>query len=238
MRLARLRRPWEERARAGWSIFILGVALCARQTREGVHSIVHGPAHPVDGSRPHSRARRTFLSGKSGGAHRYAHPIARPCPHPGVHAPDLFDMHSTHHLRGCCAQAGCDSTPPATPSSGPPPAPLQFLPRMSVSQSFRGCVWVSRSREACSVCDRGEFVRSSERAFVSLGVRGCSGRPYGPSTLIGNEYTCESSRPCCPRRSRVAPVLGGVNKSIIRCEYMLKLGVFCIALVIVMHKEA
>ena len=41
-----------------------------------------------------------------------------------------------------------------------------------------------------------------------------------------------------PRRSGVAPVLGGVKKSIIRCEYMLKLGVFCIALVIVMHKEA
>ena len=132
---------------------------------------------------------------------------------------------------------GATRTPPATLSSGPPPAPLQFLPRMSVSQSFRGCVWVSRSREACSVCDRGEFVRSSERAFVSLGVRGCSGRPYGPSTLIGNEYTCESSRPCCLRRSRVAPVLGGVNKSIIRCEYMLKLGVFCVALVIMMHKE-
>ena len=31
---------------------------------------------------------------------------------------------------------------------------------------------------------------------------------------------------------------GGVNKSIIRCELMLKLGVFCIRLVIVMRKEA
>ena len=33
-------------------------------------------------------------------------------------------------------------------------------------------------------------------------------------------------------------VLGGVKKSIIRCEYILKLGVFCIALVSVVHKEA
>ena len=84
----------------------------------------------------------------------------------------------------------------------------------------------------------GPAVGREGPAFMSLGVRGCSGRPYGPSTPIGNEYTCESSRPCCPRRSGVAPVLGGVNKSIIRCECMLKLGVFCIALVIVMHKEA
>ena len=45
--------------------FILGVALSARQTREGVRSIAHGPAHPVDGSRPHSRARRPFLNGGS-----------------------------------------------------------------------------------------------------------------------------------------------------------------------------
>ena len=206
MRLARLRRPWEERARAGWSIFILGVALCARQTREGVHSIVHGPAHPVDGSRPHSQARRTFLSGKSGGARRYAHPIARPCLHPGVHAPDLFDMHSTHHLCGCCAQAGCDSDAPrdaiirATAGAvaiSPPHVCVSIFPWL--------CVGLAVPRSVLCV-DRGEFVRSSERAFVSLGVRGCSGRPYGPSTLIGNEYTCESSRPCCPRRSGVAPV--------------------------------
>ena len=63
--------------------FILGVALSARQTREGVRSIAHGPAHPVDGSRPHSRARRIFPHGESNGiqaglpARSHAHAYAR-----------------------------------------------------------------------------------------------------------------------------------------------------------------
>ena len=48
-------------ARAGYAIFFFGTLL----TRWGVHSRVCGPAHPVDGSRPHRWDRRTFFNGKS-----------------------------------------------------------------------------------------------------------------------------------------------------------------------------
>jgi hypothetical protein len=77
-----LRRPWEERAREGWATFILSVAPCAHRTREGVRSAACGPAHPVDGSRPHSRARRIFLNGESIGARRCARLLACSCAHP------------------------------------------------------------------------------------------------------------------------------------------------------------
>ena len=52
------------------------------RTREGVRSAACGPAHPVDGSRPHSRARRIFLNGESIGARRCARLLACSCAHP------------------------------------------------------------------------------------------------------------------------------------------------------------
>ena len=66
--IVRLHRPCEERARAGRAISIGIVERHARGAREVVRSTAHRPAHPVDGSRPHSRARRTFLDGDNGGA--------------------------------------------------------------------------------------------------------------------------------------------------------------------------
>ena len=77
--LVRLHRSLEERARDGRALFIVGVALCASQTREGVCSIAHGPTHPVDGSRPRNRDRRIFTNGEIGGpsaglpTHLHAH---------------------------------------------------------------------------------------------------------------------------------------------------------------------
>jgi hypothetical protein len=59
--------------------------------------------------------------------------IACPCPRPCVQ----FDVRSTHHLCGGCAQAGCNSEAPTAPSSAPPPLPLQWLRRMFVSQLSR-----------------------------------------------------------------------------------------------------
>ena len=38
-----------------------------RRTRVGVRSTACGPVHPVDGSRPRNRARRTYLNGESSG---------------------------------------------------------------------------------------------------------------------------------------------------------------------------
>ena len=66
--VARLRRPLDERAREGRSLLIFKRALGARQTHEAVRTAARGPAHPVDGSRPRSRAWRIFLNGESGGA--------------------------------------------------------------------------------------------------------------------------------------------------------------------------
>ena len=62
----RLRRPWEERARAGWAIFIGSVVRGARRARDGVRSTAYCRAHPMDGSRPRGRAQRTFLDGENG----------------------------------------------------------------------------------------------------------------------------------------------------------------------------
>ena len=106
--LVRLRRPWEQRARDGRVAFIFGVALCARRTREAVRSAAHGPAHPVDGSRPRSRARRVYPHGESSIARAgmairsHAHAHAR-CPLPAVLT--LFATHlrspSARHLEPC-----------------------------------------------------------------------------------------------------------------------------------------
>ena len=74
-------RPRDQRAREGQATFILGVALGARQTRECVHSIVHGPAHPVDGSQPRNWARMIFPHGESSGA------LAQVCPSARMHMP-------------------------------------------------------------------------------------------------------------------------------------------------------
>ena len=64
--------------------FILGVApRRSLGTCEGVRSAACGPAHPVDGSRPRSRARRIYLHGESSGARAglpirsHAHAYAR-----------------------------------------------------------------------------------------------------------------------------------------------------------------
>ena len=83
----------------------MALRLGARQTREGVCSTAHGPAHPVGGSRPRSRARRVYLHGESSGARAgmtirsHAHAHAR-CPLPVVLT--LFATHlrspSARHL--------------------------------------------------------------------------------------------------------------------------------------------
>ena len=56
--------------------------------------------------------------------------------------------------------------------------------RRKVSVVVSGCPAVPE-RALCVI--EGEFARSGERDFMSLGVRGCSGRPYGPSTPIVND---------------------------------------------------
>ena len=92
--------------------------LCARQTREGVRSIAHGPAHPVDGSRPRSRARRTFLNGESGGPRAgvptYPHAHAR------VATPDMR-MHRLDDVRLLCSAglASGDAADTAAYTVGP-----------------------------------------------------------------------------------------------------------------------
>ena len=102
----RLRRPWEERARAGWAIFIGSVERGARRAREGVRSTAYPPAHPVDGSQPRGRARRTSLNGENGSAcaglstHSHAHACVH-CPTgPAPQSPSV---------RGRCAQTRCNS---------------------------------------------------------------------------------------------------------------------------------
>jgi hypothetical protein len=77
---------------------IFGVALGARRACEGVRSIARGPAHPMDGSRPHGQARRIFLTGKNGSprAGVPTHPHA----HARVAAPDV--THTPLMMCACC----------------------------------------------------------------------------------------------------------------------------------------
>jgi hypothetical protein len=129
VRLARLRRPWEDRARDVRAVFIFGVAPCARWTREGVRLTAHGPAHPVDGSRPRSRARRTFLNGESGDprAGVPSHPHA----HARVAAPDV-----TRTILMMCACFVPQDLQVVTPPT-PPPAPPALAPSASPARSPR-----------------------------------------------------------------------------------------------------
>ena len=172
-------------------MFIVGVALGARRTRDGVRSTAYRRTHPMDWSRLHGRARRTFLNGESGGRraglpthwHANAVRVRQMCRAP---------QHS--HLCGCLCAGQCNCDIPsgafirttAAVAKAPPHACDPMFPWVRVGPAFR---------EACAVCAIDDaFRRSCERAFVSLGVRGCSGRSYGPPTPIGNEYTCVSSR--------------------------------------------
>ena len=89
---------------------MLGVALCARLTREGVHSIVHGPTHPMDGSQPQNWGRRIFPHGESSGApaglpfRSHAHAL---CPLPAARG-----AHSVCHPSqvAICAPTGAMQT--------------------------------------------------------------------------------------------------------------------------------
>ena len=151
----RLRRPWEERARAGWAIFIGSVVRGARRARDGVRSTAYCRAHPTDGSRPHSRARRTFLNGEKGGA-RAGMPTHMPA-HARVHV--RCQRRAQHSI---CAVAVRRQRAllvhPMAPSSGPPPPPLQCPRRTFVSQCLRGSEWVPRVPRACSVCALGRVL--------------------------------------------------------------------------------
>ena len=135
--IVRLRRPCEERARAGRAISIGIVERHARGAREVVRSTAHRPAHPVDGSRPHSRARRTFLDGENGGA----------CAGMPTHMPAHARVHVQCQARTAltiCAVAvrrqGATVTPPTASSPALSLGPLQLLCRMFVPQPFRGLV--------------------------------------------------------------------------------------------------
>ena len=59
-----LRRSCEERARQGQMLTAFHCRLGALQTHVGVRSTACGPAHPVDGSRPRSRAWRMCSNGE------------------------------------------------------------------------------------------------------------------------------------------------------------------------------
>ena len=151
---------------------------------------------------------------------RFVHPFGMPTP---VSLPDMACAAVT-----ICAVAvrrhGAALTQPAAPSPAQPPLPLQWLRLVFLSQCFRGCECVPRSREVCSVCGQNGFGRSGERAFASLGVQGCAGRPYGPPTAISSYCPCVYGRSCCPRMSNAGSssrMLGGVNETRLWCEYRL-----------------
>ena len=151
-----MRRSWEDRARDVRAVFIFGVALSARRTREGVRSIAHGPAQPVDGSRPRSRARRTFLNGESGGTRAgvptYPHAHAR------VAAPDV--TRTILMMCACCVpqdlQVVTPPTPPPTPpvlaaSASPARSPqLLFVTRHSVTAGARVRAPEARRGRSCA----------------------------------------------------------------------------------------
>ena len=137
-------------------------------------STAHRPAYPVDGSRPHSRARRTLLNGENGGA-RAGMPTHLPA-HARPRA--MSGAHSTNHLCGCyCSQAGCDSDAPhGTITSTVARAAVYALPHVCVPRHFRGCVWVPRlPHEACSVCDPASRQLVCAAELTCSRVLRCSG---------------------------------------------------------------
>ena len=125
---------------------------------------------------------------------------AQVCPHTGMPMLSMCARcavhRNTHNLCGClCAgqwQCNCDIPcgafirTIAAVAKAPPHACDSMFPWVRVGPA------VPRSVRCVPIDDA--FRRSDGRAFVSLGVRGCSGRSYRPPTPIGNEYTCVSSR--------------------------------------------
>ena len=153
-----LLRSYEERARAGRAISIGIVERYARRAREVVRSTAYRPAHPVDGSRPHSWARRIFLDGENGGA-RAGMPthMPAPCLRPR-------DVRRASALTVCTVavrRQGATLTPPAATSPALSLGPLQLLSRMFVSQPFRGRVWVPRVPQSV-LCVRSRRAYAAE----------------------------------------------------------------------------
>ena len=116
---------------------------------------------------------------------------AQVCPHTGMPMLSMCARcavhRNTHNLCGCLCAGQCNCDIPsgafirttAAVAKAPPHACDPMFPWVRVGPAFR---------EACAVCAIDDaFRRSCERAFVSLGVRGCSGRSYRPPTPIGNE---------------------------------------------------
>ena len=126
----------------------LALRLCARWTREGVRSAARGPAHPMDGPRPRSRARRTFLNGESTGTRTGV--LA--CSHAPVHA---------RCLARSCAHSVCLLL--RSPSARYlEPWSVPGCPRRSCERRCRWHVHGCKLRTACSA--RPHELRSDSRS--------------------------------------------------------------------------
>ena len=154
-----------------------------------------------------------------------AHEVCPPIRHAHACVTTRHGLRRSHHLCGRCAQTRCSSDAASgTITSAAAPAVAMAPPCVSFAVFPCGCGWVPRSREVCSVCGQNGFGRSGERAFASLGVQGCAGRPYGPPTAISSYCPCVYGRSCCPRMSNAGSsvrMLGGVNETRFWCEYRL-----------------
>ena len=182
----------------------------ARRAREGVRSTAYPPAHPVDGSQPRGRARRTSLNGENGSAcaglstHSHAHACVH-CPTwPAPQSPSvvLYVVAVRRH--------GATLTQPAAAV----PAALQSHRLVFLSQRFCGCGWVPPSREVCSVCGRGRVWTLGRTCFRVSGRSGLYWVSMWTTTAIGSCCPRVYGRSCCPRRSNV----GHRTVAVRRCE--------------------
>ena len=131
-----LRRSCEARPREGQALFALHRRLGACQTRVGVRSTACGPAHPVDGSRPRNRARRTYPNGENNGTRAGVPALS----HARVHACCPVPRYST--LFAACLR------PPSRRYLEP-----QKHPGWSWRRSVRSCRWALGACMLCTGCD-------------------------------------------------------------------------------------
>ena len=122
---------------------------CSRLSREGVHSRVHGPAHHVDGPRPHRWAWMVFQNGESDdvcqGVPAHARPRVRILARVATSVIQVTDT----CLRSRCAgetpsnDMAVTATTTDLPPASPPPSPLPPR-RFSSPQRCRSdsCSWL------------------------------------------------------------------------------------------------
>lgn len=174
--------------------FLLGECRTPPLTREGVRSRAYGPAQPVDGSRPHRRARWIFQSGKSAVASQGVPAHARPHARASGRRALVPTQHTDTCLRSRCAgEAALIETAATTASAGVVSAVTAAAAPPPVAARCHSC---ARSRlrrclpsQGHGSDPKGRIARTLDvlSLAVTVGVRGwLAGRREAHSHALGH----------------------------------------------------